>query len=334
MELTDKLRRLAEFCDRASSASDGERLLSVAVATARQVFACRSVAAVMVAEETGTLTLKSSAGLSEPIARTWRKPVGTALAAEVLWAGSTLLYEKLDAGSPEAAELKLEFEPVALMCVRLAVDNRSIGFLLCESDRVGAFVEEDLNLLKVMADACATAIDRTFLQGISRKLTMLDPLTQIYSYAYFHRRFGEEVERATRLNESLSVILLDVDNLREFREANGWQDTERALRDIVKLVTSSVRSIDVVGRYGTDEVILYLPETPRDRAMIAAERIRGLIEKTPQPAGSPPLTASVGVASLPENGDTVNRLLDSVMTALLAAQRAGRNRVVAASMPG
>jgi diguanylate cyclase (GGDEF)-like protein len=85
---------------------------------------------------------------------------------------------------------------------------------------------------------------------------MMDQLTQVYSYAYFHRRFTEEVERAQRLNECLSVLLLEVDNLKDYRETHGWQATERVLLDIAKLVGDSVRNIDVVGRYGVDEIIM------------------------------------------------------------------------------
>ena len=80
-----------------------------------------------------------------------------------------------------------------------------------------------------MAEVSALAFDRDGLRQITRKLTMMDPLTQVYGYSYFHRRLSEEVERAQRLNECLSVMLLEIDNLRAFRETNGWQATEQVL---------------------------------------------------------------------------------------------------------
>lgn len=92
-----------------------------------------------------------------------------------------------------------------------------------------------------------------------------------------------------------------------------------------------MRNIDVVGRYGLGEIILYLPETPRERAVLAAERIRTLVEKGTQDTAATGLTVSIGLASLPENGETVTRLIESATSALLAAERAGRNRVEAAA---
>lgn len=330
MEFSTKLERIAELSRRAASEPDGAKLFDQIVTTARQVFSCRSVAMVLVSEDSEQMCVQTARGLSDQFMREFGRPVGTGVIAEVMWAGSNLLYDCLDTDSPELADLRLEHDPVSLMCVRLEVDSRALGYLVAESDQVAAFTEDDLQLLKIIAEVSALAIDRESIRKVSRKLIMLDPLTQVYSYAYFHRRFTEEVERAVRLNESLSVLLLEVDNLRGFRENNGWQATEQVLRDMVKLVTTSVRNIDVVGRYGVDEIILYLPETPRDKALVAAERIRTLTEKgskTSKPLG---LTVSIGLASLPENGDTVNRLLESVTAALLEAQRAGRNRVAAA----
>lgn len=327
MGLSDKLERIAELCRQAASLPDSDSLVSVVVTTVRQVFSCRSVALILASEDSEHLSIKSADGLSEQFIRDFRRAIGTGVIADVMWAGAGLLYDQLDADSRELAELKLEHDPVSLMCVRLEVDSRAIGYLLCESERAAAFTEDDLQLLKVVAEVSAVAIDRATIRHASRKLIMMDPLTQVYSYAYFHHRLTEEVERAQRLNKNLSVLLIEIDNLREIRDTNGWQATEQMLRELAKQVSSSVRNIDVVGRYGVDEIILYLPETPRDKAMPAAERIRALIEKTSKTAKASGQTLSIGLASLPEDGDTVNHLLEGVTAALLAAQRAGRNRV-------
>jgi len=331
MELSEKLEHIADLSREAASATDTKRLLEGVAKTARRVFACRSVAVVLVSEESELLSVRASAGLSEEFIRDFRRPVGTGVIAEVMWEGSNLLYDRLPDDAPERDDLRFEHDPTSLMCVGLEIDSRAIGFILCESDVEAAFAEDDLRLLKIIAEIAALAHDRENVRRVSRKLIMIDQLTQVYSYAYFHRRFTEEVERAQRLSERLSVLLLEVDNLKDYRETHGWQATERVLRDIAKLVGESVRNIDVVGRYGVDEIILYLPETPREKAVLAAERVRLLVEKDTH-ATDPALTVSIGLASLPENGDTVNRLLESVTSALLAAQRAGRNRVETAGI--
>lgn|GEM_PF-2858882 len=335
MELSKKVERIAALGREAASATEIGRLLEAIVTTARQVFSCRSVALLLGSEDTELLSIRAGAGLSETFVRDFKKPVGTAVLAEVLWAGSNLLYDRIDPLWPEFAELTLEHAPVSLIGVRLEVDSRPLGLILAESETPASFTEDDLQLLKLVATLAALAIDRESVRQLSRKLVMMDPLTQVYSYSYFHRRLTEEVERAQRLNERLCVLLVDVDNLKEFRSTHGWQAAEQMLRHLVKLVSSGVRNIDVVGRFGVGQIILYLPETERQKALVAAERIRALIEKGSRAADpAAALTVSVGLASLPENGDTVNRLLEGVTGALLTAQRDGRNRVVAAEASG
>jgi len=335
VDLSKKLERIADLGRETVSSAEIGRLLDVIVTTARQAFSCRSVALLVGSEESDLLSIRAAAGISETFVREFKRPVGTGVLAEVLWAGSNLLYDRIDPLWPEFGELRLEHVPVSLIAVRLEVDSRPVGLVLAESDAEAAFTEDDLRLLKIVAALAALAVDRETVRQLSRKLVMMDPLTQVYSYSYFHRRLTEEVARAQRLNECLCVLLIDVDNLKEFRATHGWQAAEQMLRHLVKLVSSGVRNIDVVGRFGVGQIILYLPETEREKALVAAERIRTLIEKGSKAADpAAALTVSVGLASLPENGDTVNRLLEGATGALLAAQREGRNRVVAAQTSG
>jgi diguanylate cyclase (GGDEF)-like protein len=331
MNRNEKLGRIAAFCGQAAGTSDSGQLLDDAATLVKSVFDCRSVAVMMIDENTRQLCVRSSAGLPPSVAQSCRRVVGTMTLADVLLAGTSLRIERVEPGGDIAREFTLEHEPVSLVCVRLAVDNRPIGCILCESDRPNAFDEEDLTLLRLVAPACAVSVDRDRLCRVSRKLTMTDPLTQIYSYGYFHRRFLEEAERARRLNQPVSLLLLDVDRLEEFRKAHGLQPTEKALRDIVALVTGNVRNIDVAGRYGVDQLILYLPSTPREKALVVAERLRGAIESAVQPVEEPKLTVSVGIASSPEDGDSAHGLLNALNRALLTAQRAGPNRVASAA---
>ena len=330
MELSEKLARMAELSKQAASQTDSARLLNFAVTTTRQIFDCRSSALVLTCEDSEQLSIRMSCGLSDNFVRDFRRSVGTGVIAEVMWVGSRLLYDNLEFGSDEFSDLKLEHNPTSVICVRLEVDSRAIGYFVCESGDEAVFSEDDLRMLKMIAEILALALDREMFRSISRKLVMLDPVTQVYSYSYFHRRLAEEVERAHRLNKCVSVMLLKIDDLKDYRETHGWQETEEMLRKLSQQVSNNVRNIDVVGRYGVDEIILYMPETVRDKVLLAAERIRKLVHEGSRDFEPLGLTVSVGVACLPEDGDTVERLLGGVTSALLAARRSGRNRVEAA----
>jgi len=278
MKYEDKLQSVAGFCEHAACQPDSGAVLAEAAALAKKVFEARSAAILLLDDNTRQLCLRASAGLPPALASTCRKTLGTLALAEVLLAGRPLLIDRVDPASDEAHEFSLDQVPVSLACVRLSCDNRPCGCFVCESGEEGQFDRDDVALLRMMASACAVAADRDALQRISRKLIMTDPLTNIYSYGYFHRRLNEETERSRRLSQPVSLLLVDLDRLKEFRQVNGLPTTDRALREIVERITRNVRNIDVTGRYGADQFILYLPATPRDKAIIAAERLRAMIE--------------------------------------------------------
>ncbi|RPH37212.1 diguanylate cyclase, partial [bacterium] len=139
------------------------------------------------------------------------------------------------------------------------------------------------------------------------------------SYSYFHRRLTEEIERAGRLNERMSLLLVGGDS------TGRAPANEEFFGEVLSRVKGMMRGIDVVGRYGGSQVILYLPETAGEAAQKAAERIRGRVERMGEDNGTG-TTVSIGLVTLPENGETVEQLMNALTSALFKAQQAGGNR--------
>lgn len=327
-ENTEWLKPVLGCADRACAASNAEEALSCVVATAREMLGARSVAVALIDEESGFLTIRAGQGLSRQFMRSFRRNVGTGLVGEIIWNGRDVILGNVEPESEELRELKLELDLRSVVCVRTALDNRGTGFLLADAAEPDHFRPEHLALLRLLADIAALAVDKDRMQEVNRKLTMMDKPSQVYSYGYFHRRLTEEIERAQRLNERLSLLLLNMDNLKEYRQNNGREAGDRMFKELVGQVKNSMRSIDVLGRYGAEQIVVYLPETNQDAALKAAERIRQMVEKSWEKNGhEPAVTISVGVASLPENGETVNQLMNALASALFKAQRAGVNRV-------
>lgn len=165
------------------------------------------------------------------------------------------------------------------------------------------------------------------------ELSTNDYLTGLHNRGYFDERFREEVVRARRHRRVLSVAMLDVDKFKDFNDKWGHSAGDVALQEVARAVRSALRQTDVVARYGGEELVLILPETPPEAAVVKLEDIRQRVEgmsivlpRRPLPPGS--LTLSAGLASAPDDGTDVDQLLARADTRLFAAKQLGRNRVV------
>ena len=167
----------------------------------------------------------------------------------------------------------------------------------------------------------------------AEKLANLDGLTGLYNHAFFQKRLDEELERATRYDRQLSVIMLDIDNFKAFNDTWGHQEGDRLLRWFSSVLATSVRNHDIVSRYGGEEFIAILPETNTHDAMIVSQRIVETAKKLSSASMGKGrgVTASAGIATFPTHGMTKSVLLSNADTALYSAKTSGKNRSVASS---
>jgi diguanylate cyclase (GGDEF)-like protein len=135
--------------------------------------------------------------------------------------------------------------------------------------------------------------------------------------------------QAQRYERPASFLMLDSDNLKQVNDQHGHEAGNRLLQHLVKAVQMQLRFTDIAARYGGDEFVVMLPDTPPRGALEVAERIRNAIEETPftTEAGRVPSTVSIGVASYPEDGRSMDALLARADRALYVAKEGGRNKV-------
>lgn len=162
-------------------------------------------------------------------------------------------------------------------------------------------------------------------------LTIRDDLTGLYNYRYLREFLQKEIARASRHAHSFSLVFLDVDHFKNFNDNHGHMDGDEILCQMAHFLRSRLRKMDLIARYGGEEFIILLPETPAEAAFILAREIRRAIEEHPfageevQPGGK--LTISLGIASFPDDGDSMDLLLRKADAALYRAKRSGRNQV-------
>jgi diguanylate cyclase (GGDEF)-like protein len=164
-----------------------------------------------------------------------------------------------------------------------------------------------------------------------RRLAEKDELMGIHNRRSLMQLFEKEVERSRRFRQPLSVVMIDIDHFKTWNDVYGHQAGDAVLRDVAQLVLRCSREIDVVGRYGGDEVLVVLPETCEDGAILFAERLRATVEQLgrerlksyPEAA----LTISMGVAELQPDRDDLHSLIQRVDRGLYSAKNRGRNQV-------
>jgi diguanylate cyclase (GGDEF)-like protein len=163
------------------------------------------------------------------------------------------------------------------------------------------------------------------------RLTIVDALTQIANVRYFNEFLEREVLRTVRHGRPLSLVLFDIDRFKTVNDNLGHLGGDFTLRELAACVKKVVRREDLFARYGGEEFALVLIETARAEAVLAAERIRQLVEAHPFRFDEKVfhLTVSAGVAECPLDGTATPReLMRRADEKLYEAKRAGRNRVV------
>jgi diguanylate cyclase (GGDEF)-like protein len=167
-------------------------------------------------------------------------------------------------------------------------------------------------------------------QAELERQALSDSITDLPNHRALITRLTEEVERARRFKQPLSVCFVDVDAFKQINDTHGHQVGDDVLREIGSMLRANARQIDIVGRYGGEEFVILLPGTWTDDALIFAERLREAIAVTtlrPQPEVDVRLSVSVGVAGLPEHASDRESLLKRSDDAVYVAKRSGRNQV-------
>jgi diguanylate cyclase (GGDEF)-like protein len=162
------------------------------------------------------------------------------------------------------------------------------------------------------------------------RMAFIDYLTGMPNFRSLSERFENEIKRAARYGRLLSLIILDLDGFKEINDRCGHLAGNAVLKHVAGLLRGFVRETDVAGRYGGDEFMILLPETPKHIAEGLAKDIQALVSTTPlhsREHGLLPLTISLGMASFPRDARTADSLMAEADGAMYSAKRAGRNQV-------
>jgi len=211
-------------------------------------------------------------------------------------------------------------------------DQTSFMLLLGEKQDNSLFTNFDLDYLFVISNIASLAMENIHQYSTIEKLSYTDSMTGVFNYRYFYKRLSEEVLRAKRYERELALVILDIDNFKLFNDNYGHQAGDLVLKQLSDLITRTIRSIDVVSRYGGEEFCIIMPDTGEANCSTFIERLRLQIadfkfESNLFDRGNS-ISVSVGGAVYPLHAPAADRLIYCADMALLKAKSLGRNRAV------
>jgi diguanylate cyclase (GGDEF)-like protein len=224
----------------------------------------------------------------------------------------------------------------------------ALAFLLsCREQNVGVLVATDpiasarvprlsgalQSGLRGVLQAVAGSLDKALLLAKAEALSVTDDLTLLYNSRYLNQVLRRETKRAVRNGRPLSVLFIDLDGFKSINDTYGHLSGSRALVEAGGVIRGSARETDIAARFGGDEFALILPDTGAPGALAVAERVRERIAAHPFLAGdglSLSLTASVGVATLPDAADSADELVEAADAAMYHVKDRGKNGTYAA----
>ncbi|HDI45989.1 MAG TPA: sensor domain-containing diguanylate cyclase [Candidatus Omnitrophica bacterium] len=192
--------------------------------------------------------------------------------------------------------------------------------------------KDDIKMLTMFANHAGLAIENSKLYQQTLYLSYTDSLTRIYNHGRFQYLLEETLKEAKEKNQPLSLILMDIDNFKNYNDNLGHPAGDEVIKKIAEIIKNSSRKQDIPARYGGEEFVLILPETSKEEARIIGERIRKRIvdypfkDKEIQPQGA--ITVSMGIATFPDDAENKKELIEKADLALFAAKNKGKNQVV------
>ncbi|MDD4981976.1 MAG: GGDEF domain-containing protein [Candidatus Omnitrophica bacterium] len=210
--------------------------------------------------------------------------------------------------------------------IPLVIDKDTSAYLVASG-----IEEKDNERLQILAGQLLIMLRRSLLYRRIQELAIMDGLTQVFGRRHFLERLNEEVKRSKKFKHNLSFLMVDIDRFKSFNDRYGHLVGDAILREVSQVIRETVRQIDFVGRYGGEELSVALPETDKDQALLAAERIRHAVESRNIKVYDEELkvTISVGLSTFPDDANDSSPLIENADSALYRAKDAGRNRVCA-----
>jgi diguanylate cyclase (GGDEF)-like protein len=218
-------------------------------------------------------------------------------------------------------------EPEALISIPLIARGALKGALNIYRLGDASFDGEEFELAKWFGDAAALALDNAQVRARLEHQAQTDSLTGLFNHRYFHERLRAELTRATRVHDTVALIMFDIDDFKRVNDICGHGVGDEILIALGEATTSLVRASDVVCRLGGEEFAVIMPSSDAADALGLARRLGERLEARPIDAAGE-ITLSIGIAQGPDHATNPRELVACAESAMMTAKARGKNRIV------
>jgi diguanylate cyclase (GGDEF)-like protein len=328
-------RRLAILTDvvkTANSILEPRKVIELVVERIRQLISSEAWSLMMVDEERQELVFEAALGAKARDVTAFRLKIGEGVAGWVAQTGKPAIVNDAarDPRFSPRVDTRTKFETRSILCAPLVARGRTIGVLEIINRRGGRFTRQDLSLVLSLVEPCAIAIENAILFQRTEQLTITDDLTRLFNSRYLNLYLGREIKRCKRHGIPLSVIFLDLDGFKGINDQYGHLAGSGTLTEVGTILAEGVRESDILARYGGDEFVVVLPETPASGALVIAERLRRAIEEhrflAPQGIAAR-ISASFGISTYPDHALSPEGLIQKADQAMYRVKEREKNGI-------
>ncbi len=329
---TRRLSILTDIVKTANSILEPRKIIELIMAKVQELIPSEAWSILMLDEEKQELTFELALGEKGKDVAVFRVKVGEGIAGWVAQTGEPTIVNDTskDPRFARRFDASTQFQTKSVLCAPLISRGRTIGVVQVINKQGGKFTQADLELLLTLVEPCAIAIENAILFQRTEQLTITDDLTRLFNSRYLNLYIGREIKRCKRHGIPLSVIFLDLDGFKSVNDAHGHLAGSRTLTEVGVILVEAVRESDILARYGGDEFVVVLPETPPSGALVIAERIRRAIESHVflRDAGlEARISASFGIASYPDHALTPEGLIQKADQAMYRVKERDKNGI-------
>ena len=290
----------------------------------------------MLDEATQELYFEIAIGAGANKLKDVRLKVGEGIAGWVAAKGEPVLVEDVrkDSRFTTKVDELTQIETRSVVCVPIKGREKILGVIeLINCLGRESFRNEDIPILKNLADYAAIALENArYVQRI-HELTITDDCTALYNARHLHFVLDAEIYRSNRYNYEFSVIFIDLDHFKQVNDTHGHLVGSKLLWMIGDLIKGHLRLIDYAFRYGGDEFVVLLPQTSKENALMVVRRLRDLLNSTlffTEEGLNIKVTASFGLASFPSDARTRKELLRMADEAMYVVKNTPRDNIALA----
>lgn len=207
--------------------------------------------------------------------------------------------------------------------------DERLGLLFLIHSIPKLYSKDDAELLSLLSNQIAICLKNISLYQTTAKMAITDSLTNLYTHGYFQEQLMALVPKTKINRKPLTVAMLDIDFFKNVNDNHGHPQGDYLLKQLAGLMSTQMRTTDIIARYGGDEFAICLPETDKMTGALIMERLRRAIEDYQFILGKQMVkcTISIGVASVPDSASSAKELIEAADAALYKSKQEGRNRV-------